>query len=284
MPRIQFAIAAATLIATGVLTSAQSPKFNPPKRYYLVLGDSIAFGYQAWRARAGLPASAFNSGFVDVFAGRLRQIQPRLTVVNYGCPGETTTTFLRGGCLWTSLGLPLHDAFSGAQIDAAVAFLRAHPGEVSPITLTLWSNDVRAFVSSCPDQTCVVNGTGAAVAEISNNLATIVARLRAAAPNAEIFVTGGWDSFLDALEFADPLFQYLNASMASVADRQRARFADPFPVFNPQGSLEAEIQAHCAMTLLCTQQDSHPSDLGYQALATLLFEVSDYGRLSDIEN
>jgi lysophospholipase L1-like esterase len=149
--------------------SAHSPTFNPPKRYYLALGDSIAFGYQAWRARAGLPPSAFNTGYVDVFADRLRRIQPLLTVVNYGCPGETTTTFLAGGCPWTSVGFPLHDVFSGSQLGAAVAFLRAHPGVVSPITLTLWGNDVREFVGSCPDPACVANGAAGAVAEIQGH-------------------------------------------------------------------------------------------------------------------
>ena len=263
----------------GVSVAAQSLKFDPPKRYYLALGDSIAFGYQAAKHRAGLPPSGFNTGYVDVLLARLRQIRPSITVVNYGCPGETTTTFIVGGCLANSLDFPLHEAFSGAQLDAAVTFLRAHPGEVSPITLTLWSNDVREFVASCPDQACILNGAPAALASIVNNLALILGRLRAAAPDAEIIVTGSWDSNLNALEFADPLFQSLNQSMVSMTALQRLRFADPFPVFNPQGDLAREIQVHCAMTLLCTDQDSHPSDAGYRALADLILEASGYQQL-----
>src|SRR4029079_15274968 len=150
-----------------------------------------------------------------------------------------------------------------------VSFLRAHPGQVSPITLTLWGNDIREFADSCPDLACIVHGAPAVIASIVNNLALVLGRLRAAAPDAEIIVTGSWDSNLDALEFADPLFQFLNASMESMSALQRVRFADPFPVFNPQGNLALEIQAHCTMTLLCTQQDSHPSDAGYRALADL---------------
>jgi lysophospholipase L1-like esterase len=262
-----------------VLPSAgQREQFNPPKRYYLALGDSITYGYQAWKADAGLPPSAFNTGYVDVFGARLRQIRSDLTIVNYGCPGESTTTFIIGPCVWTEVGRQLHDPFSGTQLAAALAFLRSHRGQVSPITITLWGNDVREFVGSCPDLECVQNGALALIAQLTGNLAEILAQLRAAAPDAEIIVTGGWDSFLDVLEFADPLFQLLNASMAETAARARARFADPFPVFNPQGDLAEETRAHCTMTLLCTQQDSHPSDIGYEALADLVFEASGYAR------
>jgi len=278
------AVVAVLSVHGGMSVLAQSLKYNPPRDYYLALGDSIAFGYQAAKHRAGLPPSGFNTGYVDVLLARLQPIRPSLTVVNYGCPGETTTTFIAGGCLSHVAGFPLHDAFSSAQLDAAVSFLRAHPGQVSPITLTLWSNDVREFVESCPDLDCIANGAPAAIASIVNNLEIILGRLRAAAPDAEVIITGSWDSNLEVLEFADPLFQSLNESMASMAARQRVRFADPFPVFNPQGDLATEIQAHCTLTLLCTEQDSHPSDAGYRALADLVFEASGYQRLLEGSN
>jgi len=267
-------------LAVGNLTvTAQAPQFNPPKHYYLSLGDSIAFGYQLSKHLAGLPPSGFNTGYVDVLRTRLQAITPSLIAVNYGCPGETTTTFITGGCVATLAGFPLHDSFSGPQLEAAEAFLRAHPGQVSPITLTLWSNDVREFVSACPDRACVVNGAPLLIASIVNNLNLILGRLRAVAPDADIIITGSWDSNINDLAFADPLFESLNESMASMAALQRVRFADPFPVFNPQGDLGREIQALCSLTLLCTEQDSHPSDAGYRALAALVFEASGYQRL-----
>jgi hypothetical protein len=40
---------AATVLAVAAATipvSAASERFTPPKRYYLSLGDSLAFGYQ----------------------------------------------------------------------------------------------------------------------------------------------------------------------------------------------------------------------------------------------
>jgi lysophospholipase L1-like esterase len=284
--RMSFIVSRTILITVfantiGSSAAAQTAQFTPPRRYYLALGDSIAFGYQAWKARAGLPAAAFDTGYVDIFAERLRQIQPDLTVVNYSCPGETTNSFITGPCAWSSHGGELHNAFSGAQLDAAVAFLNAHRGQVSPITVTLWGNDVREFATSCPDLTCVAQGAPAFIARLTDNLAVILNRLRVAAPDAEIIVTGSWDSFLDSLEFADPLFQFLNGSMSATTTVVRARFADPFPIFNPQRDLNAEIEAMCALTLLCSQGDSHPSDAGYQALGNLVFEISDYARLTN---
>ena len=123
------------------------PASAPPQDYYLALGDSLAYGIQPDKS-AGLPPSAFNTGYVDVFSARLRRLAPNIRVVNYGCPGESTKTFIAGGCPWLTGGKPLHDAFSGAQLKAALTFLRLHRGQVSPITINLWGNEVDAL-SEC---------------------------------------------------------------------------------------------------------------------------------------
>ena len=275
-----FATLVVALALFGAPAAGQTERFNPPKAFYLALGDSITYGFQASKAEAGLPPSAFNTGYVDVFGARMRDIQPGLRIVNYGCPGETTTTFIAGTCLGKTIGFPLHDSFQGTQLEAAVAFLDKHRGQVNPITLTLWGNDVSRFVESCGgDLDCVQAGAPDLIRHIAENLAFILGRLRAAAADAEIIVTGAWDSFLDVLAFADPLFQALNQSISSVAAAHRVRFADPFPLFNPQGDMNAEIQRMCTLTLLCTEGDSHPSDAGYQVLGDLVFDVSGYARL-----
>jgi hypothetical protein len=64
--------------------------------------------------------------------------------------------------------------------------------------------------------------------------------------------------------------------MSAVATAAGARFADPFPLFNPQGDLAREIETMCTLTLLCTENDSHPSDAGYRVLGDLVFDVSGY--------
>jgi hypothetical protein len=97
-----------------------------PERYYLALGDSIAYGIQPAKVRAGAPPSGFDSGFVDVFSARLRGLAPKVRVVNYSCPGESTKTFIAGGCPWLAEKRQLHDPFRVAQLTAALSFLRAH--------------------------------------------------------------------------------------------------------------------------------------------------------------
>jgi lysophospholipase L1-like esterase len=277
------------LLAISVLTfttnaatasAAPPPKFNPPKSYYLALGDSFSFGYQVTRLTTPPDPAAFDHGFVDSLSVYLRSIQPEITTVNYGCPGESTVTFIQGGCPATAQGFPLHDSFSGAQLDAAVDFLRSHPGEVSPITISLALNDVQRLIADCVfDPLCIQQEAPATARRITANLATILDQLRAAAPNVEIIVLGPYDPFLGNLEFADPLFIALNDAMAETAARGSARYADIFPTFNPQGDIDAETQTLCMLTLWCTNADGHPSDLGYQAMADTVFEVSGYRRL-----
>jgi lysophospholipase L1-like esterase len=272
-------------IATpGTLLSDSNPppRFNPPKSYYLALGDSIAYGYQLPKVLAGLPPSAFNTGYVDDFGVRLRQIQPGITAVNYGCPGESTVSFINGPCPWSAAGQQLHNPFTGSQLDAALDFLRSHPGEVSPITITLWAKDIQFFaLDVCHfDLACIQNGAPNVIAQIGTNLAFILGQLRAVAPDAEIIVTGAWDVIgFNAFAFADPFIEALNVSLASAAAAARARFANPFPIFNPQGDLNLEAQTICTLTQLCTVGDGHPSDAGYLALANVVFEVSGYARL-----
>jgi lysophospholipase L1-like esterase len=150
-PIVSAAIAAlimvlAALPGTAAVASQPSrPVYKPPQSYYLALGDSIAYGFQPTK-KPGARPSAFNTGYVDVFAARLRKLSPKIQVVNYGCPGESTVTFTRGGCPAFADGFKLHDAFRGPQLKAAQSFLRVHSGQVSPITLTLWGNDWLSLV------------------------------------------------------------------------------------------------------------------------------------------
>jgi lysophospholipase L1-like esterase len=274
------------LILVTVVGPAEGapPKFNPPKSYYLALGDSFSFGYQVTRLTSPPDAAAFDHGFVDALTVYLRSIEPTIRTVNYGCPGESTFTFIQGGCPAMAQGFPLHDSFDGTQLEAAVAFLRAHPGEVSPITISLALNDVQRLVADCAfEPLCIQQGAPTTIRQISANLATILERLRRAAPNVEIIVLGPYDPFIGNLEFADPLFIALNDAMAETVVGASARYGDIFATFNPQGDIDAETQTLCKLTLSCTHGDGHPSDLGYQLMADTIFEVSGYERLLDGE-
>src|SRR5262249_55511887 len=155
-----------------------------------------------------------------------------IQVVNYGCPGESTVTFVRGGCDWLKGGGKLHDAFRGPQLGAAQAFLRAHPGEVSPITLTLWGNDVLPLSARAKHAQRLIPSCGALFPTIPNPLP-------AAPPNAEIIVTGAWVPEADKLAQTEPLYRSVDAAIRRAATASGARVADISAVFNGTGSAKA---------------------------------------------
>ncbi len=234
-----------------------------PQSYYLALGDSIAYGIQP--GKGGRPT--FDTGYVEPFAARLRKLSPKIKVVNYGCPGESTATFTRGGCPWLREGQKLHDPFRGAQLKAALTFLRAHPGQVSPITLTLWGNDLAPLSAK---------GKGApkAIASFASRLDSILEQLRSAAPTAEIIVTGAWNLEADQLKKTEPLYRSLDAAIARTAAASRARVAKMYAVFTPPGN----VRQVCVLTHICAIGDPHPNDAGYRAMANAFFAASGYGR------
>jgi lysophospholipase L1-like esterase len=265
------------LPGTATSGTSQRPVYQPPQSYYLALGDSITYGFQPTKAKAGAPPSAFRTGYVDVFAARLRKLSPQLEVINYGCPGESTVTFTRGGCPAFTDGIKLHDAFRGSQLKAAVSFLQAHPGEVSPVTLTLFGNDwLPLLLDTCKgDVACIRKRGPGAIASFGSRLTSIVQRLRAAAPTAEIIVTGAWNPDPNQLTQLKPIYRSLEASIARAATLSRARVAKMLPVFNPARNGQARL---CALTFICSKGDPHPTDAGYRVMADAHMAASGYPR------
>lgn len=159
----------------------------------------------------------------------------------------------------------MHDPYAGPQLDAATQFLHAHRGRVDLVTLSLWGNDANAFVASCNGNVqCIIDGAPAAIARLAGNLDNILQKLRAAAPDADLVVIGAYDVNVGAFAITGPIFTALNQAMADAAQRARAKFVNPMPVFDANGGA-----ALCTYTLLCRDGDAHPSDAGYAVLADL---------------
>jgi lysophospholipase L1-like esterase len=270
----------ALVISTGDIAGQSATRFNPPKQYYLALGDSLAFGFQFDKFNANVPfvpASIFSTGYVDVLAGMLRAIRPGITTVNYGCPVETTVTFIKGGCTYTAVGFPLHDPYDGSQLSAALAFLHTHRGRVSPITVNLGTNDLNGLRTLCgDDESCYFANGPVVLDEIATNLQYILSQLRTAAPDAEIITFTNYDvaSLLDARLLQ--LTQAFNSVVMATAAQSSVRVADVFGAFNG-GPQPATL---CALTFICAAlQDSHPTDLGYEVIARQIWSASAYDRL-----
>src|SRR5262249_13716635 len=85
----------------------------PDPHYYVALGDSMAAGY-------GSPPGR---GYVGDIFGHYGPDIPGLTLINFGCSGETTGTLIGHS----------HCAYQGfkSQLAPALSFLRKHRAEVS---------------------------------------------------------------------------------------------------------------------------------------------------------
>ena len=256
------------------------PGFRPPvPTSYLALGDSLAFGYSQAKFNEHLPAenpADFETGYVNDFADVLKVFNPGLRIVNDGCPGETTESFIKGPCAY-QLEFPLHHPYVGgpdsSQLSDALAYLDAHPGRVNPITIDIGANDALGLIEgTCKlEAACIAAGAPAVFAKIGANLGLILGELRAAAPHAQIVVLGLYNPFGETITGGNVLTADLNEVEAKVAAGVGARFADPLPFFNPPGALEAPTI--CLLTNMCTPLvDIHPTDLGYKVLGGLVLQ------------
>ena len=165
-----------------------------------------------------------------------------------------------------------HTGYDGAQLKAALSFLLTHPLRTDLITLTLWGNDVNAFLAGRGgDFVCVQAGAPAAIARFSVRLGVILAAVRVAAgPRATIVLTGPYDPNPQPLaQLTHPLYLALDAAMRTVAARTGVRYAALFSTFDSDLAL-------CNLTLFCSSDppDAHPSDAGYQAIADLILQAA----------
>jgi lysophospholipase L1-like esterase len=286
--------AAALLLALIVLLAAppsgaradRGGRHGGPVRTYLALGDSLAFGYQQAKFNELFPnenPAAFATGYVDDLAAAFQRFDPRLQVVNDGCPGETTDSFISGPCQY-QLSFPLHHPYaagpSSSQLTDALSYLHSHRNHVSPITIDIGANDALGVAEhTCAfAPVCIAEHAPALIEHISANLTLILSDLRAAAPHAKIVVLGLYDPFGEKVPGSDHLTAIINEAMAAVAGTEGARFADPLPVFDPPGPSEEETI--CTLTNMCPEGtinltgkgDIHPTNQGYRVLAHLIFE------------
>src|SRR5918912_836427 len=166
--RVRLTAAALLLALLPVAHPATAATSVGPKTYYLALGDSLAWGYQP-------TAQVFQGYDIDLYehlVGHGTWLE-----ANLGCLGETTSTFINGGCP----DAYLHKyPYSGAQLSAALTFIRQHPGRVSPVTIDIGANDVLPLInpSTCAAPSATVFSQ--TLATFDSNFSSILAQLRTA--------------------------------------------------------------------------------------------------------
>jgi lysophospholipase L1-like esterase len=251
---------------------------EPGPSYYLSLGDSLAFGLQPDQAGFGTTDPAAYHSYAEDYA----RLNRGLTLVNYGCPGETTGTLVAGGCPWAA---SLHDSYGAAssQLGASVAFLSAHPGQVHLVTVDIGSNDLLALVDRCRDDAtsvralpaCLSGGLPATLAVMATNYTTILTTLQALAPSARFVIFNMYNPLGLILPESDALIDVVNQMIAALASAFHAELADAFGTINGKSGAILEKLSLCTLTWECTPDlNIHPNTAGYWALTLALMRAS----------
>jgi lysophospholipase L1-like esterase len=267
---------AALVIAASILLSGGASQADPGHPY-LALGDSVSFGF--------ITQAGFEYRNPDNFIGFPVYVGQALgmTPTNGACPGETTAGFISAtgadnGCRSFKANFPLHESYSGTQLDFATAFLNAHPN-TKLVTIQLGANDAFLLQNSCHnDPTCVGAGLPAVLGSISTNMDAIFRALSAAHFNGRLIVVNYY-----SLDYGDAtgtgITRLLNQAIASHAQADGAIVADAFSAFQ-QASASAAGHTCAAGLLNASPQnqflcDVHPSQSGQELLAQAV--VDAYG-------
>ncbi|MFC3689470.1 SGNH/GDSL hydrolase family protein [Aquipuribacter hungaricus] len=237
-----------------------------PREHYLALGDSLAQGFS--------PSGDVRAAYPYQHAAGVPGT--RLTVL--ACAGETTVTFVSGRCPYPQTAAVPRQ---GSQLSAALAFLAAHPGQVSPVTVHLGANDLFAVTGGCD----VSPGAPAALDAYETAMASVLSQLSdALAGTGDLVVLSPYDPY-PASRAGCPdgpasaaLFEEADRRLAAVAARQGVPVVSGQRVF--AGAAPDGAPRVCTYTFMCptgtARPDVHPTREGHAALAGALQEVLGY--------
>ena len=274
-------------------SAAVSPKV------LLALGDSLAAGYQPTFGTS-LPSIDSSSGYRDrgypgSYAADVASARG-LSLVDLGCPGETTASMLatpaRNQCAHL-----YSEAFAAhSQLVAAETFLSRHTGQVALVTIDIGVNDLLHCVSASQVSTACLKENGVATERnLAAILRSLVSSLHRADPQARVIAMNYYDPFL-GLAYAPGGTQGLKLALASLAATNlfNAELANTYrafavstanaasafhmnaalPVAHYGGkALPTDVVSICKLTWMCPirspqSRDIHPNLTGYRTIAS----------------
>ena len=268
----------ATLTVVGVIPATADAKVRT--RYYLSLGDSLAAGYQK------LPTggdSLTPNKYANLIHRRLKRRNPGLKLVNYGCPGESTQSYINGGCRF-----PLNETQKTSQSARALKFLRKNRKRTALVTISMGSNNFLECVKGLAiDIACIGN----AQMKLANDMPRILKSLRKAAgkrvkiatlvpynPYVALYLQGS--EYQGLALTSDSLIQGIRDTIIAAARPAKVHVANGYVAFQSNnldqvtdfnGTLVPVAVAQvCRLTTMCVPPpggpDIHPTDAGYQKL------------------
>jgi len=252
----------AALVGADVLVlSRNNPAEALGPHYYMALGDSLSFGYQ--------PNLDFSAGFADDIFNDLHFVDVT-GIVNYACAGETTDTFIHGGCVGR---FAHHGSYTGAQLTAAVDFLKkeANRGHVSPITLEIGSNDV---IPDWDQFTCTASpNVDIDLARMDANLTKVILpqlvnalQSRINANNGDLHLLNYYNPYAKECPNSAQFVHTLNDHLAADAAQFKIPVVDIYGAFGGDANMAANV---CNYTWICDSRlhDIHPTNTGYKVIA-----------------
>ncbi len=237
-----------------------------PKQRYLAIGDSLAFGYQ--------PDLNYADGYSTDFYNNLQSHSVH-SYANMGCPGETSSTFINGGCPYPFLR---KYPYVGAQLNAALAYLALYKGQVSPVTFDIGANDLLPDINS---STCVVNTTkyNSDLATLDTNLTQIIlpklhnALVVSGKLTGDLLVMNYYDPYQNSCPNTVSYIQEINQHIASDV----SGYGTMVDVFTAFGGATTPNKNTCSYTWICSIfKDIHATSTGYSVIASAFEKSAGY--------
>ena len=290
-------------IASLLLTALSAPAFASTNYTYLALGDSVPFGMNVTLLppySQVKPTAADFIGYPEAAAAAMR-----VSELNASCPGETSDSFLDAtkpdnGCNSVhvvpppSPSLPpviippfkpnygLHAVYTGAQMDFAIAQLKANP-RINLVTLSIGANDILlvlpALLQCGSDSGCIGNIMGPVLHSYGVNLCQILTNIRAQYQGTLILTT-----YYSPAPVLDPVAVAVNGVMTQVAAQLSATpgiapitIADGFGAFQTASAPFGNDACQAGLVIKLPPSpynlspcDIHPSAPGRDLLAGLV--------------
>ena len=273
MPRLVPALCALFVLALVPASASAAAK----KTIYLSLGDSLAASYMPGTDGKGLITKA---GYSEALLVKGAKTFKGLRLVKYGCPGEDTTTFTKGG-----------KCTGAAQQARAVRYLKRNRNRIAFVTISIGANNfTKCAPGGAVDISCVATGQ----TNLEKHLPRILAALRKAGGSKVKFAVlapynpflafylGGTEQSYGLAELTISLAQQIRTTINGAAKQQKMVLADGFAAFQttrfaeftnlPDGRrVPIAVARICQWTFMCAPApqgpDIHPNSDGYGQLA-----------------
>ncbi|GCE28287.1 hypothetical protein KDA_37710 [Dictyobacter alpinus] len=236
-----------------------------PKSHYLALGDSLAYGFQ--------PDLDFSHGYAEDFYADLKN-HGTSSYANLGCPGETSTSMINGGCTFSVLR---KFPYIGSQLNAAVIYLKLNPGRVSPVTLDIGANDMLPDINK---SSCTVDPKWPTdLAQMDTNLQQVILPKLSAAMTVngqrtgDLLLMNYYYPYQNLCPTLLPYIQLFNQHLAADA----SGYATIVDVFTPFGGAATPNPNICSDTWMCSIfKDIHAKSAGYRVIANAFEQTAGY--------